>query len=130
SSDFDGDGQRFVEAQRPGAGEPRVQRFAFQVLHDQEANRVATGVCRGVARGRCFADVEQRTDVRMGELRNRARLALEALTIPLVSRERRWQNLDRDDAIEACITGAIDLAHSAGTNRVLDLVRSETDANR
>jgi hypothetical protein len=38
----------------------------------------------------------------------------------------RRHHLDRNGAMEACVAGAIDLAHSARTERAQDLVRAES----
>src|SRR5262249_51261005 len=97
------DGERVGEWQRP-AREARRERLAFEALHDDE---------RGAA---IVADVMQRADVRMGELRYRARFAFEPLAELRVGSEARRQNLDGDRALEACVAGAIDLAHPARTN--------------
>jgi hypothetical protein len=45
-----------------------------------------------------------------------------------VGRERGRQHLDRDDAIETCVTRPIDLVHTAGTDEVGDLVNAEARA--
>ena len=40
------------------------------------------------------------------------------------------QDLQRDDAIEPLIAGAVDLSHSAGAERRQNLVRTEAAASR
>ena len=66
--------------------------------------------------------------MRVSELRNRARFTLEPLAELRISGQRVRQNLDRDDPIEPCVTGAIDLAHAAGPEGGENLVRAEADA--
>ncbi len=64
--DLDAVAQRLLERERP-LHEPVRERLAFEVLHDQVLDAVL------------IADVVERADVRMGELRDRLRLPLEAL---------------------------------------------------
>src|SRR5262249_2932358 len=87
-------------------------------LHDQKADIVV------------LTDVVHGADVRMIQRRDRARLALEAAPQVGVFRERLWQNLDSDDAVEARISGAIDLAHTASAEGAADLVRTEASTSR
>ncbi len=96
--------------------EPLGERLAIEVLHDQ--------ICRAVL----FADVVQRADVRVVELGNRARFTIEALAETRVGGERVRQDLDRDGAVETGIAGLVDLAHTAGTDRALNLVGTEARA--
>ena len=63
------------------------------------------------------ADVVERADVRMIELRDRARFAIEPLAELRIGGEQVRQDLDRDDAIEAGIAGFVDLAHAARAER-------------
>jgi hypothetical protein len=58
-----------------------VRQRVFEVGHDQER------------RTELFAHVIQRADVRMIERRDRARLAIEALTELRISREALWKDL-------------------------------------
>ena len=44
--------------------------------------------------------------------------------------EGRWQNLQRDVAIELRVAGAVDLAHAARANQRDDLIRAETGTGR
>ena len=74
------------------------------------------------------ADVVERADVRVGEARDGARLALQALAPIGVVRQRPGKDLDRDDPIEPRITGSIDLAHAPRAGQALNLVRSEPRA--
>ena len=52
-------------------------------------------------------------------------LALEPLLQFGISRDVLRQNFDRDSAVEAGIVGLIDLAHAAGPQGGLDLIRAE-----
>src|SRR6185369_3365861 len=107
--------ERFVERQRAPRQSGR-QRFAVQVLHDQELEIVLA------------ADVVQRADVRMVEARDRARLALEALAAVRLPGGIGRQHLDRDDARDAGVESAIHLAHAATAKERDDLVRSQPGA--
>jgi hypothetical protein len=112
-SDLSGDPQRGAERQR-AALEPARQRLAFDEFHDQERRRAL------------FADVVERADVGMRNAGDRARLLAEAV-------EPSWrrvgsgvgQELGRDDAIEPCVTRAIDFAHPAGADTGEDFERAE-----
>src|SRR5436309_200769 len=77
-----------------------------------------------------FADVVQRADVRVGQLRDGARFPVEPLAELRVRGQRAWQNLDGDDPVEPRVAGAIDLAHPAGTKRSQDLVGTELRSSR
>src|SRR5262245_33047601 len=74
------------------------------------------------------ADVVESADVRMIELRDRPRFAVEAFAEERIGCERLRKNLDGDDAVQAGIAGAIHLAHAAGSQCGLDLVRAEPAA--
>jgi hypothetical protein len=72
-----------------------------------------------------LADVEQRADVGMRQFGDRARLVLETSAQPGVAGRRPVQHFQGDDAVEADVAGAIDLAHAAGTEGFENLVRTE-----
>ena len=62
-----------------------------------------------------LADVVERADVRMAQLRDRLRFALE----PCCPRDRprdARQDLDGDRAIQAGVARLVDLAHAAGAD--------------
>ena len=80
------------------------------------------------ANGGSFAHVIERTDVRMIELRDRPRFAVESFAELRIARERRRQDLDRDKAIESRVPRLVDLAHPAGAEGGLDFVRSKPSA--
>src|SRR5438105_4809288 len=75
-----------------------------------------------------LADVVQRADVGMVELRDRARLAVEAGLHVGSGGEGGVEDFDGDDAVEAGIARSVDLAHAAGADAVEDLVRAEPGA--
>ena len=59
-------------------------------------------------------NVVERADVRMIELRDRARFSLEALPRFHVLGEMLGKNFDGDGSIEARVDGLVDLSHAAG----------------
>jgi hypothetical protein len=75
-----------------------------------------------------MTNVMQRAYVRVGQLRDRARLAVESLAKLRVCCERRRKNLDRNGAIEAGINCSVDLSHPARAGDGLNCVRSEPKA--
>ena len=91
------------------------QRVAGDVFQDEVGQPVA------------LADIVQRADMRVGHPRDGARFALKALG---VARRKGGlgQELERDDAIETRIAGAIDLAHPAGPERGKYFERTNTSA--
>ena len=101
---------------QPAAGEHRGQRFAADVLHDDEVD----------ASGR--VDFMDGDDVRMNERGCGASLAEEPFLLEgrdLVAR----QNLDGDLAIEAGVAGAPHFAHTSGSEVRHDLIVQELEAN-
>src|SRR5207244_356771 len=113
--DLDRAAERLVERERALVRSLR-NSFALQILHDQ------------VVRCVLVADVIQRANMRMAERRDRASFALEPVTKLRISGEGFGENLDRDDAIESRIAGAIDLAHSAHADLRGDFIRAEAGA--
>ena len=79
-----------------------------------------------------LADVVQRADVRVIELRYRPRLAVESITKLRIGRQRFREDLDGDGSIQTRIAGLVDLAHAAFAQLVEDSIRSEfsTDHDR
>ena len=113
--------------------ETRGQRLAFEIFHHQEIDGLddARRVIRAAGRERALAaDVVQDADVRVIERRDCPRLALEALTQLRVGGQRTREDLDGDAAIEPRVTGSIDFAHAAGSERFDDFVRTEPRAGR
>ena len=113
--DLDAVAQRLLEGQR-AVHQSRLERVPLDVFHDQILDVVLS------------SDVVERADVRMGELGDRLRLALEAL--PRLGGRHRLlgQHLDRDDAIQPGVLRLVDLAHPTGADRREDLVGAETGA--
>ena len=111
--DLDAEAQRLRERQRALAEAIR-ERLALEELHDE------------VLRAVLVADVVKGADVRMRELRDRLRLALEPLADFGRGREMLRQNLDRDRALEPRVLRLVDLAHPSGADRREDLVGTET----
>ncbi len=106
------DGERLLH--RQGARlEPLGKRRPLDQLHDQAA--YAAG----------FFEAKDRGDVRMLELREDLRFALEARQALLILRESRWQDLDRDFALQARVDRAVYLSHSAFAELGGDLVGAE-----
>ena len=66
TSRLSGDTQRFAQRERP-VRQPRRQRLAFEVLHNEEVNVPLA------------PDIMERTDIGMTELRDGSRLAVEPL---------------------------------------------------
>ena len=101
--DLTGDRQKILHRQRP------AQVLAFHQLHHD-----------GVA----FQAIDRR-DIGVIQRRQRLRFTLESRQIICVARERGRQHLDRNLAIELRIAGAINLAHSARSERAEDFVGAE-----
>ncbi len=58
----------------------------------------------------------------------RPRFALESRDALGIGGEQLGEDLDRDVAIEPCVSGSVDLPHAAGPEGGEDLVRAEADA--
>ena len=80
--------------------QPRFQRLALQVVHDQEG------------RALLFPYVIERANVRVIELGDRPSFAVEAFAELRIRCERLRQDPDRDNAIEARDARCVDLAGS------------------
>src|SRR5439155_6001158 len=93
--------------------EPRLERFTFEVLHDQE--------CRALV----FADVVQRADVRMVQARDRARLALKPQVALGIEAKMGRQDFDCDYPVQTSVAGAIHLTHATRTQLRLDFIGPE-----
>src|SRR6185369_6560858 len=90
-------------------GDAVGERLAFEQFHDQVV----------------VADVVERADVGMVQRGDGLGLALEARAQVGAMRELRRKDFDRYAAVEARVTCAIDLAHSARPERRNDLVWTE-----
>ena len=106
------DSQRLAERQCTLL-QPVSQRLAVEQLHDEERRAVV------------FPDVVQRADVRVGQLRDRARFAIEARAEMRISSERVRENLDRHCAVEPRVAGLVDLAHPASAEGGENFVGAE-----
>ena len=100
-------------ARERAARETRRQGLPFEVFHDEILGPVLV------------ADVVEDADVRMRQARDRPRLALEAFAEAGARGEMRREDFDGDGAVEPRVDGAVHLAHPAGPDRRLDLVRSD-----
>ena len=104
------------------AGRQRAARQAcregltLQQLHDEEVDALLV------------AKIEQRADIRMGQLRDDARLAIQPLLVFGRVGQVGGQHLDGHGAIEAAVGGFVDLAHAAGPDQGDDLIGSESGA--
>ncbi len=71
------------------------------------------------------SDIMHGENVGMIESSDGTGFLLEAAQTVSVRRKGRGKNFDGDDAIEAGVAGAIDLAHTAGAERCKDFIRAE-----
>ena len=102
---------RLADRQRPAA-QTIGERLTVEQLHHQKV----------------VADVEERADVRMGELRDRFRLPLEADLELHVAGEFGRKNLDRHRPIQPRVPRPVHLPHPARPDRRDDLVRPKARA--
>ena len=89
------------------------ERFALQVLHDEEIKAVLP------------ADVVEGADVRMVQTRSRPGLALESLSQVGIVGHMAGENFDRDGSVEPRVRGSIHFPHPTGTEVGMDFVRAE-----
>ena len=120
--DLDGVRQTLIERERT-AGQPCGQRLALDELHDQEF-MLHTGAHRGPPH------VVKHADPRVCQPGDGAGLALEALTSMDIGGQIGRQDLDRDVAIQSGVPRAVDLAHPACAEQLLNLERAESCARR
>ena len=110
------DGQRLLGWQA-FAADALLQRAAVDVLH------------RHVVAAAIVADVVDRDDVRMLQLRERFALAQEALAELFVDREGRCHDLQRDTPVQRALGGEIDGGHRAGAELALDVIARNFDVH-
>ena len=106
--------EQFLPVDRP-AREPLIERLTFEQLHGDEwrvRNDVVDGADARVIEGRCCAC-----------------FTMEAFECLVRDRNRPGENLDCDGAFEACVSSAVDFAHSAGSERRDDFVGTEARAS-
>ena len=104
--------------QRAGRLEDRRQRAAVDVLHDDE---VGAGV---------LAPVEDRDDVRVGEVGRRLGLPAEPLDERAVHRQLGKEDLERHRSVEQPVVGAVHLGHAAAGDQVVQFVALGEDTRR
>jgi len=103
--------------ERKGAALQSVgESLAFDVLHDEVVDPFVG------------ADVMKRADMRVVELGDGFRLALETRLSRRVSRELRRQHLDGDAPVEPRVLRLVDLSHSSSAQRREDLIGSDLQA--
>ena len=96
---------------RQGAfSEALGERFSFDAFHNEIVDSVL------------LADVVQNANVRMAQAGNGSCLALEALPANGVRREVSGEDFYGDGAIEASVARAVDFAHPARAERILNYV--------
>ena len=95
------------------AGQPRAQGLALDQLHGDVDVPVG------------FADLVDRADVRMIELRRQPRLAQQPRARRGIGERRGRQDLERDVAVEPRVTGPVHLAHATRTDKAYDLERTD-----
>ena len=114
--------EHLVERQSPSTvavsipGNPIVERFTVDELHDEHGL------------GARLFDPEKRGDVGMNERGERERFTPEAGKPLRVGGVAIRKGLERDLAVQASVTGAIDLAHSALAQQFDDFEWAQTPA--
>ena len=104
AGDLDRVGQRLVDRQPPEPADAVLERLALDVLEDDVGPVLV------------LAGVDHADDVRVRELRDRPRLAPEALELVGVGRHLPVQELDRHPALEVDVEGLIDRRHPSGAD--------------
>src|SRR5262249_36548646 len=113
--DLDPVAQRLLERRR-ALDQSLRQRLPFQILHDQVLDAVLV------------ADVVERADVRVRELRDRLRFPLEPLARLGRGGEVLRQDLDRDGSFQTSIPRLVDLPHAPRADRGNQFIGAETRA--
>ena len=108
--DLQGKPHGVLLGQRPLALDERLQILAVDVLEDDVLTLFL------------LTAVDHGDDVRVRQLRDRARLAAEALDVVGVGRELRVEHLQRDVTLEQPVVRAVDARHTAGADELLELV--------
>ena len=102
---------------RPLVAEHQAQVFPVHVLHHDVERAV----------GIVATEVEHLDAVRMVEAARRQRLALEPPHDRRILEQRRLEHLQANEAVQGQVPGAVDLAHSALSDQLLEL---ETPSDR
>ncbi len=113
--DLDGDRRDLIDG-HPSSFDPAGKGLAVEMLEHEVVNALLA------------ADIVEGADVWMIQGGDRFGLTVEPIPELRVSGQRLLQNLDCDDAIEACVSRFVDVAHAALTNRGLDHIRPERGA--
>ena len=92
--------QRLRDRQRTSR-QPGRERFPLEMFHHEVVDLSLV------------TDIVQGADIRVIQRSDRTRLPLEPLPCTGIDRGLLKQDLDRDDAIEASISGPVDFSHSA-----------------
>ncbi len=116
-------GPHLVERHGP-ARQPLREILALHELHRQGERGG-----RGARRGHVLQPEDLR-DVGVVERRERLGLALEAKPPVGIRGERGRQRFDGDRAAQACVPGAVDLAHAARPKGREDFIGAEASAGR
>src|SRR5450755_4076880 len=74
------------------------------------------------------ADVVERADMRMIQVRDDFSFAFKALASRRIIRKMRWEDFDGDGSVEARVKRLVDFAHSACADRRNNLVRAKLRA--
>ena len=122
-------GERLGDLERPLAPDQLLKRLSFDVLeHDV---RSSDTVELAVVASLLLPRVDDPDDVRMLQLRDRARLAAKALELVGVGRDLAVHELDRDGAFEHRVEGPVHGRHaSAADARVEPVAPAEQGADR
>src|SRR5271170_4543335 len=113
----DGMREGFLDRQSP-AGQFAAERLAIVIGHRNECL---------AARGRI--NLINGANIRMIERRGRSRFLDQPRSLPFVRIKMGPQKLDRDQAIEVYITGAIDDSHPAFAKNLLDVIVGDSLAD-
>ena len=101
--------QRVVQRQ-PAVRQPLRQRLALDVLHHEHGTPLVPG------------KFEERAHPRMAQRGKGAGFTVEAIFCIRFVRYATRQELDGDDAVDARVTGLVDLSHAAAADRREDFV--------
>ena len=113
--DLPGDEEGLVDRNRP-ARDPIGERRALDQLHHQGADAIG------------FFEPVDLGDVPMIERGEHLRLPLETRQALGIAGNGWRQDFDRDQAIQRCIAGFVDLAHAARADSGRDLIRTNAPA--